>query len=132
MDFSAELIGVKTMATGALRITFDVPEVAKQQVMASILNFENKALRLSVNVDGVVMKDRIDNRMATNEQKTKIHMQIKDVAELYKQDFETAKTKVKATFLGNKEISIADISFEQANGLIEKLNELIAKGEKDG
>ena len=120
------------MATGALRITFDVPEVSKQYVMRDILNFENKALKIDLEVDGVIQKERATNRVATNEQKAKIHMQIKDVARLFDTTEERAKERAKESFLGSKEISIADLSFEQANELIERLNELIEKGEKNG
>ena len=125
MLFDAELIRFKNMATGAVRIEFDVPELDANRLMQSVTNFLKKPLKIEMTIDGVeVVKSFVE---ITDLQKAKISILYGEIARKHDICLKETKERLKSKLLGDKDISITGLSKMQASEMIDKLEAI--KGE---
>jgi len=127
MLFNAELIRFKNMATGAVRLEFDLPETDASRVMQQITNFLKKPLKVEMNIDGATAINQLST--ASNEQKAKINILYGELATKYGYALEDTKKRLKTKLLGSEDISITTLTKEQASLFIDQLEEL--KGVKN-
>lgn len=67
MIFNAELVGFKTLADKALRITLDIPEIDQARVLSEISKYRDSALEVEIELSeiiGVLKKLRQDAYLA--------------------------------------------------------------------
>jgi len=123
MIFNAELIRFKSMSSGALRLEIDIPQSDSTSILKHIVNFLDKPLTVDMNVEVEGYKQ--DILMITNKQIEKIQATYTDIAKKHGIDRKETVTRLKLKLLGKEDISIKDISKEQASEYIERLEAIL-------
>jgi len=123
MKFNAELIRFKSLASGALRLEYDIPQTDSTAVLKNIVNFLDKSLVLDMSVD--VEGYKKDILMITDKQVEKIQATYSDISKKHGIDRAETVTRLKIKLLGKGDISIKELSKEQASKYIEQLEAIL-------
>lgn len=120
MIFNAELIGIKTLADGATRITFDIPKVDQSKVLSSITGFMDKALMVEVELS--------DNLEILKKLRKDAFFALDMYAKSKKLKYEDLHNEILASdklFPGKNYTSLKELSILEIRELIRTVNDLL-------
>jgi hypothetical protein len=123
MKFRCEIDNIRTIKKG-VKITLTVPDTEKKEFMQHIINFDGMPLTLEVLTDAAEQQKKLNQ--ITPEQRKKIYVLIKDIAEYTGNGKDNEKDNMKAMFCSDRGIesfSLSDCETEIAGSFIEWLIE---------
>lgn len=116
MFFNAELVGIKTLSDGALRVTFDIPEIDQPKVLSEISQFRGVALQVDC--------EQSNNMTIIKNLRKEAHLVISNYASIKGIEYQIMHDKILSSekmFPGKSYISLKQLSIPELKRLIESI-----------